>query len=129
MDDHVVVREGIRKALGEFEDLLVCGTAADGAAAVARVRELSPDVVLMDLAMPVMGGLEATRQIHEICPEISVVVLSAHQQREHVRDALGAGARGYVIKGEPVEAIVDAIRSVRRGEAGLSPRARAELPD
>lgn len=128
VDDHVVVREGLRAALAEYDDLAVCGTAEDGAAAVTLVEQLSPDLVLMDLAMPTMDGLEATRQILELRPGTGVVVLSAFADRDHIRDALDAGARGYVVKGEPVETIVEAIRSVRRGEPGLSPRVRAELP-
>ena len=127
-DDHVVVREGLRVGLADYDDLLVCGMAEDGATALSLSEELLPDLVVMDLSMPLVDGLEATRRIVEKCPDTDVLVLSGHRDRAHVRDALDAGAKGYVVKGESLAVVVEAIRSVLSGQSGLSPVARAALP-
>jgi len=126
-DDHHLVREGLRMALSDEEDLVVCGCATDGESAVEMCRELVPDMVLMDLTMPRLDGLAALRTITEEHPGVLVVVVSAHDDRDHVRAAMKAGACGYVLKGTPTEELADALRAVRRGERVLSPPQLTEL--
>ena len=120
-DDHPLVREGLRAAFAVEDDLVVCGTASDGAAAVRLCRELAPDVVLMDLSMPVMDGLAALRIIVAESPCARVLVFSAHGDQTTVRAAMAAGACGYALKGIPASDLADAVRAVRRGETVLSP--------
>jgi DNA-binding NarL/FixJ family response regulator len=126
-DDHPLVREGLRVALSDEADMVVCGCAADGESAVRMCRELAPDVVLMDLTMPRLDGLAALRAITEEHPDVHVVVVSAHDDRTHVRAAMRAGACGYVLKGTPTEELADALRAVRRGETVLNPPHLADL--
>jgi DNA-binding NarL/FixJ family response regulator len=126
-DDHPIVRDALRAGLSDEEDLVVCGCADDGESAVAMCRELSPDVVLMDLTMPRLDGLAALRTILDEKPCVRVLVVSAHDDRAHVRAALEAGAAGYVLKGTPAEDLADALRAVRRGETVLSPPELTEL--
>jgi DNA-binding NarL/FixJ family response regulator len=120
-DDHPVIREGLRAGLSDEEDLVVCGCAEDGESAVEMTRALEPDVVLMDLTMPRLDGLTALRTILVENPEMRVLVVSAYGDRAHVRAALDAGARGYVLKGTTTEDLVVALRAVHRGETVLSP--------
>jgi len=120
-DDHAVLREGIRALLNEQPDMVVAGEAENGRWAVHLAHELRPDVVLMDIAMPLLNGLEATRQIKRDHPEINVLVLTMHDNEEYVRQVLGAGASGYVLKRAAASELVSAIRAVSHGEAVLSP--------
>ncbi len=120
-DDHTVLREGIRALLNEQPDMVVAGEAENGRWAVHLAHELRPDVVLMDIAMPLLNGLEATRQIKRDHPEINVLVLTMHDNEEYVRQVLGAGASGYVLKRAAASELVSAIRAVHHGEAVLSP--------
>jgi two-component system response regulator NreC len=120
-DDHTLLREGIRALLNEQPDLIVIGEAADGREALQLARELYPDIVLMDIAMPLLNGVEATRQIRRDCPDSAVLALTMHDDEEYVRQLLAAGAAGYVLKRAAASELVSAIRAVWRGEAVLSP--------
>ena len=127
-DDHAVVREGLSRLLEGTEGIDVVATAADGEEAVARVVALRPDVVIMDLAMPNLDGVAATRRIASEAPEASVVVLTSFGDNERILDAIDAGARGYLLKDAEAQEVVRAIRAAARGEAPLDPRvARAVL--
>lgn len=127
VDDHVVVRQGLRMVMGLEEDLEVVGEAGDGREAVARASELAPHVVLMDLLMPVMDGVDATREIKRAHPEIEVVALTSVLEDRMVIDAVEAGAAGYLLKETGPEALFEAIRAASRGEVRLDPRAQKRL--
>jgi DNA-binding NarL/FixJ family response regulator len=129
-DDHSVVRTGLRHLVATFDDVELVGAAANGEEAVALCADHDPDVVLMDLEMPVLDGIEATRRIVEAQPQVAVVVLTSFSDREQILRALDAGAVGYLLKdAEPAE-LERAVRAAARGEAPLDPRAgRALLQD
>jgi DNA-binding NarL/FixJ family response regulator len=120
VDDHQVVRLGLRAIMDAQSDLQTCGEAADGESAVPLVRDAEPDVVIMDLSMPGMGGVEATRAILAERPTTRVLVLSWHADGDHVRAAMSAGATGYLLKGDESQRLVDAVRAVHRGEDRMS---------
>lgn len=114
-DDHAIVREGLAMILESSEEIIVAGEAKDGREAVALAEALLPDVVVMDIAMPELNGIEATRIIHERLPEARIVVLSMHNTSEHVFRALEAGARAYLLKESAGAGLVAAVRAVMRG--------------
>jgi DNA-binding NarL/FixJ family response regulator len=129
VDDHPLVRSGLSTLIGTTDDLKVIGEAEGGVQAVTMAGDLEPDVVLMDLSMPGMDGVEATRQILDAQPLISVVVLTSFADQERVADALAAGAVGYLLKDCDAREVLAAIRSAAQGHAPLDPRvARALLP-
>lgn len=129
-DDHAILRDGLRYMLQHCDDIEVVGEAADGAEAVARTGELSPDIVLMDVAMPGLNGIEATRLIHERYPATQVLVLSQHQDRQYVVSLLKAGVAGYIPKMALGADLVAALRAVARGEVYLHPSlARATMQE
>jgi DNA-binding NarL/FixJ family response regulator len=111
-DDHAVVREGLRLLLEAHEDMKVVGDAGDGRQAVGDVRQFCPDVVLMDIAMPELNGIEATRRIKECCPFTQIVILSMYATNEHIFQALQAGALGYLLKESAASEVVAAVRAV-----------------
>lgn len=122
-DDHAVVRHGLAKLLSTFDGMELAGEAADGAQAVALCAAEQPDVVLMDLEMPGVDGIEATRRIKEAQPDVAVVVLTSFSDRGRILQALDAGAAGYLLKDvEPAE-LAKAIEAAARGDAPLDPRA------
>jgi DNA-binding NarL/FixJ family response regulator len=126
-DDQAVVRAGLRLILEAQEDLQVAGEATDGAAAVEAVRTLEPDVVLMDIRMPILDGIEATRQIVADVGATRVLVLTTYGLDENVYDALAAGASGFLVKTDSPERLVDAIRVVAAGDALLAPEITRRL--
>ena len=120
-DDHTIVRQGLHALLASEEDIEVVGEASDGRAAVQKARELSPDVVLMDIAMPELNGIEATRQLTSLLPTARVIILSMYTDPEHVVHALSAGAVGYVRKNDADAELVAAIRTGTHDFPYLSP--------
>jgi len=121
VDDHAILRDGIRSLLERQEDIRVVGEAANGREAIERVQELAPDLVLMDVAMPEMDGLEATRQIKTRFPQVRVLILTQHDDHEYVEPMLRAGASGYVLKRSGGREVVTAIRQVFEHGAYLEP--------
>lgn len=126
-DDHTIFRAGVRMLLDLEPDIEVVGEATEGSQAVDLAEKLKPDVVLMDIAMPCMDGLEATRYIKAECPEIQVLVLTMHRSDEYLFEMLKAGASGYVIKGAETEELINAIRIVSRGQVFLYPTIAGKL--
>ena len=123
VDDHAILRAGLRALLSAEPDIEVVSEAGNGLEAVAQTEKLSPDIVLMDITMPVMDGLEATRRIHQSCPEVKVLVLTIHDSEEYLFQILEAGGAGYLVKDSADTDLVNAIHAVYRGEAFLSPLA------
>jgi DNA-binding NarL/FixJ family response regulator len=121
VDDHAVVRRGVRSLLESHEGWDVCGEATTGRDAVEESRRLRPDVVVMDLSLPELNGLDATRQILKDAPETEVLVLTMHQSEELARDVLQAGARGYVLKSDADENLIAAVESLRQHKPFLTP--------
>ncbi|HJX38126.1 MAG TPA: response regulator transcription factor [Anaerolineae bacterium] len=120
-DDHVLVRQGTRELLEHENDLLVVGEAGDGEEAVELAASLHPDVVIMDIAMPKMTGIEATRKIKSVQPDTAVLILSAYDDDQYIFALLEAGAAGYLLKDVPAQELVEAIRAVHAGESILHP--------
>ena len=126
-DDHGLMREGVKALLTATEDIDVVGEAEDGNEAVSEVRRLDPDVVLMDVAMPGLGGLEATLVIRKEKPDVKILVLTQYDDREYVSRFLKAGASGYVLKKAAAAELVAAIRAVSRGGLVLDPEIAREV--
>jgi DNA-binding NarL/FixJ family response regulator len=127
VDDHAVVRQGVRASLDAREEFAVVGEAESGAEAVRRVADVVPDVVLMDLLMPDMDGVEATRQIKRLSPRTQVVVLTSHHDDDHIFPALRAGAISYLLKSVKMDELAEAVRRAAQGEATLHPRVAARV--
>ncbi len=121
VEDHGIVREGIRSLLEGQPDIEVVGEAAEGEEAVEKAVQLQPELVLMDIAMPGMNGIEATRRIKKELPEVAVLILTMHDDEEFFFPVLRAGASGYILKDADSQELLYAIRVVRRGQAFLSP--------
>lgn len=128
-DDHAIVRDGLRVLLDAQEDIKVVGDAANGRQAVLQIEKLRPQVVLMDIAMPELNGLEATRQILTSCPSIKVIILSMHSTTEHILQALQAGARGYLLKESAGVEVIEAVRAVYSGRRYLSHKISEKVID
>ena len=120
-DDHTIVREGFRKMLELEDDLEVVGEAQDGRRAVALAKKLRPAVVLMDIAMPLLNGLEATRQVLKALPATKVLMLSAHSDDAYIEDATDSGAVGFLLKQASAHVVCDAIREVQKGKNFFCP--------
>src|SRR5258706_6268611 len=120
-DDHAVVRAGFRMILAAHADMDIIGEAGDGRSVIEQAEKLRPDVVVMDVAMPGLNGIEATRRLAEAHPHTRVLALSMHKDSVYVREMLRAGARGYLLKDSIDSDLIDAVRAVARGDAYLSP--------
>lgn len=128
-DDHELVRDGLRLLMERAGDLIVVGEAGNGREAVLLAKELRPDVSVIDVAMPELNGIEATRQILELVPESQVLILSMHANLEYVFRAFASGALGYIIKASGSAELVAAVRTVHAGRRFLSPRLSEEMVD
>lgn len=129
VEDHTLLREGLRAMLGACPDLEVVGEAGDGLEAISQARKLEPDMVIMDLSMPKMTGFEALREITRQQPKIRAIALTMHNTEEHLRDALRAGAAGYVLKTVSHGELITAVRSVLAGQRYLSPQVAKPVID
>lgn len=121
VDDHIVVRAGLKMLIGAQADMAVVGEAGDGETAWQAVQDCRPDVVIMDISMPIMNGIQATERIMQVCPEVKVLVLSIHDDTSYLRQMLAVGAVGYILKHTAADALIQAIRAVAAGGLYLEP--------
>lgn len=127
-DDHAVVRQGLKRMLDRATEIEVVGEASDGLEALETVKKLQPDVLLLDIEMPVMDGIEVARRLQEWSGKVRILVLSAYDDREYIRALLDIGVSGYLVKGEAPGKIVEAVRGVAQGQKGwVSPQVRKKL--
>jgi len=124
-----MVRRGLRSTLAERREWEICGEVEDGREAVKQAREIKPDVIIMDIAMPGLNGLEATRQIRQLLPKVEVLILTMHDSEELVRETLQAGARGYVLKNDVGWILVQAVESLSQHQPFFSSRVTAMVLD
>jgi DNA-binding NarL/FixJ family response regulator len=127
VDDHAVVRQGLRTFLELQDDMCIVGEAANGMEAIEQVRQMQPDIVLLDLAMPKMGGVEATPHIIAACPQARVIILTSFGEDDQVIPAIRAGAQGYLLKDIPPHDLVQAVREAHQGRAQLHPDVAQKL--
>lgn len=127
VDDHQVVRQGLRTFLSLYDDIQVVGEAADGQEAVELTAQLAPDVILMDLVMPRLDGIAATRLIHDKHPAVQIIALTSFAEDDKIIPAIQAGAASYMLKDVSADVLVDAIRAAQRGERRLHPEAMRKL--
>lgn len=128
-DDHTLVREGIVSMLSRFEDINVVGEASNGKEAIEKVNDLRPEIVLMDISMPGLGGLEATLEIRKVHPEVKILILTQYDDKEYVSRFLKAGVSGYILKKALGMELLTAIRAVARGESYLHPSIAGSVID
>ncbi len=121
VDDHTIVRQGIKALLDTQEGIEVVGEAEDGREAIEKAKQMAPDVIVIDITMPNLNGIEATLQIKKINPKIKVLVLTVHDNEEYIHRILQAGASGYLLKESAVSDLVSAINAVEKGDIFLSP--------
>jgi DNA-binding NarL/FixJ family response regulator len=119
-DDHPLVRRGIRSMLRVRSEWEICGEATDGKEALEKVNQLNPDLLILDINMPELNGLEVTRRVHKICPRVEVLVLTVQDSEQVMRQALAAGARGYLLKSDAGDQLLTAVETVRRHHLFLS---------
>jgi DNA-binding NarL/FixJ family response regulator len=129
VDDHTLMREGLRQLLELQPDLKVVGEAADGFDAMRKIRQLRPDIVLMDISMPLIDGIAVTRQVSQELPQTAVIILTMHRQNPHVLRAIKNGARGYLLKSATSQELIHAIRTVYSGGALIEPDLTGTLLD
>ncbi len=127
VDDHELARESLQNMLSDEIDIEIVGEAANGRQALLLCSRLRPDLILMDVRMPEMDGLAATKEVKQRYPEISVMMLTMHENPDYLLEALKAGAAGYVLKDAPQDEIIEAVRRVRNGESPLDPELAARL--
>jgi DNA-binding NarL/FixJ family response regulator len=128
-DDHAVLRDGLKFMIEAQAGMRVVGAAGDGREAVRQVEQLCPDVVIMDIAMPELNGIDATHQIGDLCPQTGVIILSMHHSPEHINRALQAGALGYLLKETASSEIIEAITQVNAGHRYLCKKVAAQMVD
>jgi DNA-binding NarL/FixJ family response regulator len=128
-DDHEIVRQGLRSMLESQRDCKVVGEASDGRQAVSMTKELNPDVVILDIGMPTLNGLEATRQILKMRPQTKVLILTMHESDSVIREVLDAGARGYILKTDAGRDLVTAVESLRRNKTFFTSRVSQMILD
>ena len=128
-DDHEIVRQGLRSILAGVRDCEIVGEASDGRQAVAMVKEHNPEIVILDIGMPSLNGLEATRQILKIRPQTKVLILTMHESDTVIREVLDAGARGYILKTDAGRDLVTAVESLRRNKAFFTSRVSQMILD
>jgi NarL family two-component system response regulator LiaR len=126
-DDHAMLREGMRNLLEQERDFELVGEATDGEEAVKMAKELKPDIIIMDIVMPKLNGVEATKQIKQISPSTALLILTAYSDIRYIIGLLEAGACGYLLKNSPGKDVVKAIRAVRSGESVLDPEVTRKL--
>ena len=122
VDDHALIRDGLRRILSLYDDLVVLGEAADGEIAVVLAGELMPDIVLMDINMPNLNGIDATRKIKALYPAIGVIALTIHDEEEYIFELIKSGVSAYVLKDIESDKLIETIRAVKRGETVYHPR-------
>jgi DNA-binding NarL/FixJ family response regulator len=122
VDDHAFIRRGVQSILDSFPEWELCGEAGSGAEAITRVEELKPDIVLMDVTMPGMNGIDATRVIRRAHPRVKIVLLTLHESTEILRSGFRAGANGYLLKADAEEELMKAMRVVFGGGSYISPK-------
>ncbi|QCR24853.1 DNA-binding response regulator [Pontibacter sp. SGAir0037] len=128
-DDHTIVRNGIRSLLEEVDDIVIVGEAENGQEAIAKVKELTPNVLMIDIAMPVMTGIEATEQVSRQFGHTKVLVLSMHNNEDYILKSVEAGASGYLLKDTSREEMLRAVRTVAKGEKYFSPAVSGIIVD
>jgi DNA-binding NarL/FixJ family response regulator len=128
-DDHALLREGVKNIVNEINEFEVIGEASDGLMLLKMLKRLTPDLVILDVAMPKLRGIEAAHSIREQFPEIAVLFLSMHKSREYLHKALASGARGYVVKEDSGRELIHAIRTIRQGGSYISPVMMKEFAD
>ncbi|HEX9882668.1 MAG TPA: response regulator transcription factor [Desulfobaccales bacterium] len=126
-EDHILVREGIKKIIEDFADLKVVGEVSDGLQLLDFLKKLPVNMVILDISMPHLPGIEATREIKKNYPEVKVLILTMHKKKEYLNDALAAGADGYLLKEDAAKELLSAVKKIRQGEIYVSPLLSAEL--
>lgn len=126
-EDHAIVREGLRSLIGKQSDMEIIGEAEDGQGSVELARQLQPDIIVMDVILPILNGMDATRQIKAENPDVKILALSVHDDSEFVLDMVKAGVSGYMIKDCILEDLVKAIKTITAGESFLSPKAASAV--
>jgi DNA-binding NarL/FixJ family response regulator len=128
-DDHVMFRKGVKKIISEFADLKVIGEADDGLELLQLLNHKTPDLVIVDISMPNLRGLEATREIKKLHPQIKIMLLTMHRKREFLKQAIDAGAEGFLLKEDADSELIQGIKAIREGKKFISPLLAAEMTD
>lgn len=127
-DDHPLVQDGLSTRFNEVEDINVIGVASDGEELLEKVRSLKPDVVITDISMPKINGLKATHLLSQEFPEIKIIILTMHDNKEYIQNAINSGAKGYILKDKPADEMIDAVRAIYNGETHFDSNSVNTLP-
>ena len=128
-DDHPLVQDGIRTRFEEIDDIKVIGVANDGQELLEKAVQLKPDVIITDISMPKINGLKATRLLSQSHPEIKILILSMHDNKEYMQNAIDSGAKGYILKDQPANELIEAVRAIHRGKTHFCSSAIGVLTD